>query len=647
MKTSSKRTGKRGMVLLFLFLLFISGLTAQPGRRTGRWFEEARRHYALRDYTAAIDLCEQILDRDNRMLDARLLLADIYFETHDSGREIVQLEAARQLSGMPLIIRRLADANLAIGNYNKALVFFQQYLEAEQPAEQLRKAVDRKMESCRFALLAMQNPVEFRPVRLPETINSPSDEYWPGLSIDQQQLIFTRLVKVPGQQVQEDFYTSFHSSGSWSEAVSMPGINTSGNEGAQSLSADGKVLFFTACNRSDGLGSCDIYYSVCRNNRWETPVNAGLPVNTASWEAQPSISSDGRFLYFSSNRPGGHGEKDLWRAHCLGWGNDGKLRWGAVENLGDSINTTGNEISPFIHAANKDFYFSSDYHPGMGGFDLFVSRVLNDSVFSAPMNLGYPVNSFHDEQGLHITANGQTAFFASLRDSLSGIDIYTFQPDNTFQPTPATYVKASVKDAETLQPVLADIQLINLNNRHEAARTEVAGDNGTLLLSLPSGNIYSFSVSKEGYLFYSHAFDLTETKDVYDPYLLEILLEPLKVGAEMDLHNIYFQTDSFHILPESEPELQKLSAFLTENPTLDVEIQGHTDDTGTAASNQELSEKRARSVATYLISQGIDGGRLQSTGYGEEKPVAGNQTEEGRQQNRRTTIKIVGESLEK
>ncbi|MDD4426695.1 MAG: OmpA family protein, partial [Mariniphaga sp.] len=194
---------------------------------------------------------------------------------------------------------------------------------------------------------------------------------------------------------------------------------------------------------------------------------------------------------------------------------------------------------------------------------------------------------------------------------------------------------------------LADIQLINLNNRHEAARTEVAGDNGTLLLSLPSGNIYSFSVSKEGYLFYSHAFDLTETKDVYDPYLLEILLEPLKVGAEMDLHNIYFQTDSFHILPESEPELQKLSAFLTENPTLDVEIQGHTDDTGTAASNQELSEKRARSVATYLISQGIDGGRLQSTGYGEEKPVAGNQTEEGRQQNRRTTIKIVGESLEK
>lgn len=640
---SAKMNGRKGFIALLVVLLFVSGTSAQPGRRVQRWFEEARRHFSLQEYARAIDRCEEILSHDTTFLDARLLLADIYLETRDYTQEIIQLEEAREISGMPLIIRRMGDAYYATGNYGSALACFQDYFDKEQPGEKIRDEISRKMENCRFALHAMQNPVEFHPERLPGTVNSAFDEYWPGLSIDQQQLVITRLIRKPGQKPQEDFYISHYGPDGWSEALPLPDINTSENEGAQSLSADGKLLFFTACNRQGGRGSCDIYYSVNRNGRWDTPVNPGTPVNTAGWEAQPSISSDGRYLYFSANRPGGKGEKDLWRTECLGFNRNGILLWGKPENLGDSINTPGNETSPFIHPGNSNFYFASDYHTGMGGFDLFVSQIRNDSVFSAPANLGYPINTFNDEQGLHISADGLTAFFSSTRDSLSGLDIYAFQLDESMQPNPATYVKASVTDAVTGQPVEAIMQLAGLAEADERIRTEITDENGTLMLCLPAGKNYSFSVSKEGYLFYSNSFDLREPKQYYDPYRLEIELAPLKVGAEMNLYNIYFETDSFTVLQESEPELQKLSAFLNQNPTLEVEIQGHTDNTGSASKNLELSEKRAQSVAVYLISRGIDAARLKCAGYGEEKPVADNETDQGRRMNRRTTIKILGD----
>jgi outer membrane protein OmpA-like peptidoglycan-associated protein/tetratricopeptide (TPR) repeat protein len=643
MAALKKTEYRKGFWILFLLLFIGSVVLARPDRRIQRWFEEARQHLYRQEYAQAISLCEQILDRDSAFLDARLLLADIYYETGNSEREIIHLKEALKISHMPLILRRLGEAYYSIGSYSEALACFEKYMNEAEPDKNLKNEVQRKTESCRFALHAMQNPVEFHPERLPHTVNSAFDEYWPSLSIDQQELVITRLIREPGKRAQEDFYISRLAPDGWEKAVPVPDINTSSNEGAQSLSADGKVLFFTACNRAGGMGSCDIYYSVRRNGRWGSPVNPGSPLNTASWEAQPSISSDGRFLYFTSNRPGGKGEKDLWRAECLGFNRKGELRWDNPENLGDSINTPGNETSPFIHAGNTGFYFASDDHLGMGGFDLFVSHILNDSVFSAPENLGYPINTFNDEQGLHISADGFTAFFSSARDSISGLDIFAFKLDESMRPNPATYVKARVSDAETNEPVQALIHLVNLADRGEPDRAELTDEQGNLLLCLQAGKNYSFSVSKEGYLFYSNTFDLRESRHYYDPYQLEIALVAVKAGAEMDLHNIYFKTDSFNILPESETELQELVAFLKDNPSIEAEIQGHTDNTGPAANNLELSNKRAQSVMDYLVLHGIDKRRLESAGYGEEKPVAGNDTEEGRRMNRRTTIKILGD----
>jgi len=626
-------------LLIAMIVTFASG--AQPSRRIQRLFDEARQFHAMNDFKSAIETGERILEYEPSFLQAHLLLSDVYFDMKNPSKEAFHLEKAMDLSSEPLILTRLGDAYFLLGSYSKALKVYRLYADHEKVKGKSKEDAARKIQNSLFAIEAVQNPVDFDPVPLPGTINTEADEYWPSLSIDQQQLIFTRLIKIRGQQPQEDFYASEFVDNSWQHARAIAEINTHENEGAQTLSADGRILFFTACNRRGGAGSCDIYYSFHNGEKWSIPLNAGTALNTAYWEAQPSFSSDGRFLYFASNRPGGKGGRDLWKAEYLGAGNNGHLKWSKPVNLGDSINSPGNETSPFIHAGNRDFYFSSDYHTGMGGYDLFVSQIAQDSVYAAPRNLGYPVNTNNDEQGLYISADGRTAFFSSSRDSIKGLDIFSFALDESIRPQPATYVKAVVSDSETGLPVQAEIDMVNLSELEQAARHETTGTDGVLLLTIPAGADYAFSVSREGYLFYSNSFNLQESRNVYDPYLLDIALTPVKVGAEMNLYNIYFETDSFAILPESEPELLKLTEFLQNNSRLKVEVQGHTDDTGTTSGNLELSRKRAQSVVEYLVAKNIARERLEWAGFGESKPVAGNSFEEGRRQNRRTTIKIL------
>jgi outer membrane protein OmpA-like peptidoglycan-associated protein len=224
----------------------------------------------------------------------------------------------------------------------------------------------------------------------------------------------------------------------------------------------------------------------------------------------------------------------------------------------------------------------------------------------------------------------------------TGLDIYTFELEEKMRPAPVTYARAKVIDAVTLKPIQAKIELVDLSN-FTGNRSEIANKKGVALLCFPIGANYAFNVSESGYLFYSQAIQFDDSKSVSNPYKIEIKLQPIKIGAEMNLYNIYFETDSFRILPESEPELQKLVAFLSNNPTLKIEIQGHTDNSGSSIKNHDLSELRAKSVVDYLILKGIKTERLNSIGHGENRPVATNETKKGRKLNRRTTIKIIGE----
>ena len=631
--------------IFFVLLLMVHSVAfSQSKSHSEKQFDKAMESFNSGNLKLAATVAKKLIEKDPGFFNGYLLLAEIAHETDSVQQEIDYLEGARQQTSNPVIYVRLAEANYSLANYKEALNYFTRYLTSKNIPATRKEEIERKIANCKFAVEAQKHPVEFKPERLSVSINSINDEYWPVLSLDQKELIFTRLIHATGRLPQEDFYFSRLDSGKWSYAEPITEINTPWNEGAETLSADGKLLFFTACNRSNGRGSCDIYYSQFENGNWTPPGNVGGPVSTSSWEGQPSFSSDNRYLYFSSNRAGGKGQKDIWRAEFLGIKNQYELLWGKVENLGDSINTPGNEISPFIHANNKDLFFASDYHTGMGGMDLFRSEVKNDGRFSKPVNLGFPVNTIEDEQGLNISGDGRLAFFASARFKITGLDLFRFELDQSLRPDPVTYVKAKVVDAKTKQPVQAQVELLNFTNDNRERRIEKADENGEVLLCVPLGANYSFTVSEDDYLFYSQSFQLAGLKTLYQPFLLTIELEPVKVGAKMNLYNVYYKTDSFRILPASEPELQKLVSFLAHNPNLKVEIQGHTDNTGDPDKNQILSEKRAKSVVNFLMENGIDRNRLQSKGFGDRIPVATNNTEEGRKLNRRTTVKIIGNS---
>jgi outer membrane protein OmpA-like peptidoglycan-associated protein/tetratricopeptide (TPR) repeat protein len=629
-------------ILLVLLIFFVAGfkVTAQNSTKMQQQFQKAIQYFNMQEYRNAISEIEKLLKKNPEFIDAILLLSDVY---HDSGsiqKEIETLETALQYSQNPLIYYRLAKANYSVGAYEKALSNFEKYNQTPAISEVRKTEIKQKIESCHFAINAINNPVEFNPKRLSENINSENDEYWPSISLDGEKLVFTRRMKQVTGVVQEDFFVSDFDSLGWGKATPILEINTNENEGAQSLSADGRLLFFTACNRPDGFGSCDIYYSVFNGKRWSSPKNAGNIVNAGSWDAQPSISSDNRFLYFSSNRAGGKGKKDIWRAELVSMEENGDLKWEKPKNMGDTINTSGDEISPFMHPNNKSFYFASDFLAGMGGLDLFQTELQTNGVFKTPKNLGFPINTFKDEQGLNISFDGKTAYFATERDDTNGLDIYTFEMPEELRPEPVMYVKAKITDAETDKAIGGIVDLVNLSAGSKNHRTEKADENGEILLCLPLNSNYAFNVSEPGYLFYSQSIQLAGSNSIQNPFIFNIQLEPVKIGAEMNLYNIYFETDSFRILPESEPELIKLVSFLHNNSDLGVEIQGHTDNTGRPENNLSLSEQRAKSVVQYLILKEISPNRLTAKGYGAARPVAPNDTWEGRKLNRRTTVKI-------
>ncbi|MEZ5102945.1 MAG: OmpA family protein [Draconibacterium sp.] len=626
---------------MVLFITFGFTSVAQSEKKLDKLFADAKSYYSSQNLEATIATCNRILAEAPGYVNAHLLLADLYNKIDSLNLEILHLSKAEELSNDTLVFFRLGEAYYEMGDYSEALRYYNKYSNYKLIPEKRQFVLACKIASCKFAINSIKNPVEFDPTDVGEGVNSVNDEYWPTPSLDGKKLVFTRLLKGSGYP-QEDFFVSEKDSENWSSAKPLYEINTGENEGAQTLSADSKILFFTACNRPEGFGSCDIYFSRFQNGKWSNPENAGSPLNTNYWEAQPSFSSDNKYLYFSSNRKGGKGKKDIWRAEFMGFSETGKPRWKEPENMGSAINTAGDEISPFIHANNHNFYFASDGLTGMGGLDLFTAEIDENGKIDSVKNMGYPINTHQDELGLTISSIGETAYFSSARNSETGLDIFSFNLDRGLRPTPVSYIKAKITDKQTGGPVQADVDFADLSYSVPKNRVETADRDGEIMLCLPLSRNYSFTVSEPGYLFYSRSILLKDAKTLVDPLVLDIKLDPIEVGAQMNLYNIYFETDSFRILPASEPELERLMSFLKTNPNLKVEIQGHTDNTGTTERNQLLSEQRAKSVVDYLVNKGIQATRLHFKGYGENVPVANNDTEQGRTLNRRTTVLISG-----
>ncbi|MDE3214257.1 MAG: PD40 domain-containing protein, partial [Bacteroidota bacterium] len=474
----------------------------------------------------------------------------------------------------------------------------------------------------------------FKPENLGDSINSANLEYFPSITVDRKKLFFTR--RISGN---EDIYESDLSDDSvWGKAYPLPGlINTpTFNEGGQNISQDGKWLIFTGCNFPRGYGSCDLYISFLTPKGWSEPQNLGPEINTEFWESTPSLSPDKRDLYFSSNRPGGYGGKDIWVSHREPDGS-----WGPPENLGPQINTAGDESTPFIHADNQTLYFNSTGLPGYSNKpDLFVTHKLPNGKWSTPENLGYPINTIDDEGSLVVASDGTTAYYSSDRsDSKGGLDIYTFQLRKDIRPLRTLWVKGQVYDAKTHLGLPCTVELTDIQSGTVVSRLQT-DEEGHYLVTLPVGKDYAFNVHRKGYLFYSQNYNLGTTNPD-STFTADIPLQPIEANAHIVLKNVFFDTKRTALNPESIAELDRVVALMQENPGIKIRITGYTDNVGKPADNLVLSKGRAISVVNYLLSKGIANDRLSFEGLGEANPVADNSSEEGRALNRRTELKII------
>ena len=628
-------------IVIYISLFILSGLhvfAQQVNKKAVNLYNQALAKASDGEYQEGIRIIREALKIEPKYIDAYLTLGGIYGELKDYKDAVASYESARSIDSIYFKDFSLPySINLAgLGEFEKALKAVDDFLSIENLNPSGKRAGEYRRQCYSFALeYAKKNNIggyRFEPRNLGENVNSKVSEYFPTITIDGRQLFYTRRVN----SMNEDFYESSLVDNSWKPAKSLPGdINTMLNEGAQNISQDGEWLIFTGCNFPEGYGSCDLYISYLTPQGWSAPENLGQNINTEAWESAPSLSPDKRDLYFASNRPGGMGKSDIYVCHR---NPDGT--WNAPENAGPQINSVGNESCPFIHADNQTLYFTSDGHPGYGGDDLFLVKKQSGGKWSQAENLGYPINTIENEGSLVIASDGKTAYYASDRsDSKGGLDLYTFELRSEVRPSKTLWVKGKVFDSKTKKGLPSAVELTDLQT-HEVLSKVQTDETGSYLVTLPVGKDYAFNVNRKGYLFYSENFPLTN--NVPDStYNIDIPLEPLHANATVILKNIFFDVNRYELKSESSTELDNIVELLKENPSLKIQINGHTDNVGKPSDNLKLSNNRANAVIQYLIGKGIDATRLSSKGWGETKPLADNSNEQGRAQNRRTEMKVV------
>ena len=633
-------------ILLFAFCQLIIAISsnaqvpdpAKINARAVKLYNDGMEKISDNRFDDAISYFLQAIYLDTNYIGAYLSLAGVYDEIkkHNLSVEYYEKAMRKDTASTKLFKLPLANNYAGMGNFTKALDIVNEYLSNPKLGEASRKAGEYRKRTFEFAIAQEKKngPRQFAPKNAGDKVNSAVSEYFPSLSIDGKELFFTR--KVRGYD--EDFFSAKKENTDWSNAAPLGGnVNTDENEGAQMISQDGEWLVFAASNRRDGWGGFDIYISFLTPKGWSEPINLGGKINTEQWESQPCLSPDKRDLYFTSKRQGGYGGSDIYVSRLQ---TDGM--WSTPENLGPTINTSSDEQCPFIHADNQTLFFTSNGLLGYGGTDLFYSRKGPKGAWSVPENLGYPLNTIHDEGTLFIAADAKTAYYASDRsDGKGAMDIYSFELPENIRPNKTLWVKGKVFDQKTTKGLPSSVELIDLGTKQLISQVQT-DERGNYLITLPVGKDYAFSVNRKGYLFYSDNFFLSD-RSIDSIYEKNIALQPIEANASVVLKNVFFDVNQFDLKPASEAELDILVRLMNENPTLKIQIGGHTDNVGKPVDNLALSNNRAKAVVTYLVSKGIVATRLSAKGFGETQPIEDNKTEEGRAKNRRTEMKVISQ----
>ncbi len=631
---------KTTLIGLLLVCLWLNQSHAQSSNsaKARKMYEASAKLLLDRKTTEAITSLNATISKYPEFGEAYLLLAKTYSEKGEPDKQLAILEKAIQqpTNSNKFIYLQLALACEKACMPERALEYYTICQSRfSQNDKRYGDIVTIGIKKATTAITLQTTPYNWHPQWLGELVNTPYDNYWPSVSLDGQTLIFT-VNEITKGRGNEQFYTSEKCDTGWQQSQPLPGsINTTDNEGAQTISPDGRYLFFTACNRTDGYGSCDIYFAKRNGDGWSEPQPMPSPVNSHYWEGHPSVTP-GMLFYFASERPDGHGGRDIYAAQLHEMA-DGTLTADNLRNLGDSINSPGNDEAPFIHPDGKTLCFSSNGWPGLGESDIFVSRRKSATEWQTPQNLGAPLNTCRNELGFCLTSDGTTGYYASrTKDSTMGkprLQLFSVKMPQQFMPEPIGILTGRITDCRSEKPLQATI-LAEPLAAGSGSVTQSDQATGQFHMALPK-QTFGITISRKGYVIKTLQTDSNMVQTI------NICLEPIAKGATITLPDVLFETASFQINPQAQPTIAQIAEFITENQNMLIEIAGHTDNTGSMGFNQKLSEQRAQALFAALIKIGVNPRQMTWKGYGSTSPVTDNTTETGRARNRRTEIVIM------
>lgn len=609
---------------------------------------KALKYWRANNYREAERYLRKAVMIDENFADGLYLLGDLYVKM----MRLPQAEAlwTRLLKECPdykpEVKYFLGSIVLENEKYERAIEHFEDFLNDRERDYGYDREVKDALLEARLKKKLYDDPIDFKPKTV-KKVSTISDEYLVSISPDQQSLYFTRRSKKVNRRdgpaasarlVEEFSKAERTEAGDFTMGAPMPSpFNQSYNEGGPSITADNTELYFTVCEDLSGYKNCDIYWSeVDAYGYWSTPRSVGDHINLRNaWESQASVSANGDKLFFTSNREGGKGGLDIYVCSRL---EDGG--WSDPQNLGNTINSKDNEKSPFIHSDSKTLYFTSDGHQGLGGLDIFYARMQSDTLWQAPLNIGYPINTENDDLGLVVSLDGKTAFFASnVISQGSGWDIFSFDMPEFARPEEVILVSGSLKSdpEESLKTSTLEIKNLKTKEVTQIKVDQETGNYARVIQTKPDEDLI-ISVRKKGLAFSSSYIKPQSTGLVVKTQLQAVELE---VGREYKLNDINFGTNSYALDAVSRNVIEEFILYLKDNPELKADIQGHTDNVGDDQDNLVLSKNRAKTVYDYVVNQEISPARVSHHGYGESRPIDDNSTEDGRARNRRTVFVVT------
>lgn len=643
-----------------LLALFVGGApqgvaqTKEPTRKAQKEYQKALEAYRFMSPNVAVIHLDRALSQSPEFAEALFLKAQIFQEqSHPQQEEILSKALDADATMFPHGWVTLAEIQWKQGKYAQGLQSLER-LEAlgsellSEESEARRAWVEAGLV---FAKDASMTEDEARVSEaVSGALNTEAMEYYGALDLTGTRMVLTRSDlpqeekrMSPGVVGGEDFFESHMADdGTWSAPVALPGVNTPMNEGAPTLSGDGKTMVFTACatprdgyGPRRGKGSCDLFESTWdeASRQWSLGQNLGAP-NSAGWESQPALSADGNMLVFARAPKGQKEPSDLVVCHRLDHGG-----WSSPRLLAGEVNTPYTEESPFLHPDGKTLYFSSDGHPGFGELDVFMSKLQKDGTWGEPVNLGKGVNSHGKDNSLMVMPRGGVAMFATTRGS-GNLDFWQVELPEEVKPIEVATLRGVVRDAKTGQALMAEVAIVDLSTGQIVSRNDSEGETG-FVIPLPGLGSYSFEASAEGYLFGMTTYDQGGGMDLNRTPFVQIELEPIEVGQSFTLEAIQFESGLSKLSESYQAGCERLVQWMTDNPGVNIRVVGHTDNVGSVPFNIALSQDRAAAVERFLSERGVDAERIETQGEGPSNPVADNATEEGRALNRRVEVVIL------